>query len=84
MSHNLRLVDSRSGASCKLFHTPPGATDLVLRFRGNADRVATYFDWIRDECEPGAGAFLDHKVEVLTFLVTYPNAEFTNAEFTST
>lgn len=74
----LHLRDPKSKSECDLFHTTAIATEKIYIPGGKPYEVLLrYFEYLDTEMPHlGAGAILDHKLEVALFLAQYPNAKW--------
>lgn len=85
MSTNLHLdaKDERGTVyCCALLQTPSTVTDWCLgaKTKKRSAIVRDYFEWAAKEAFIGRpGALLDHKLEVLSFIVEHPEARFYGA-----
>lgn len=75
MSTNLHLV--AADRRCDLIQTPTTATKEIYRAGNSTHKtLMRYFSWLEKHSHLGAGALLDHKLEVAMFLVKNPDARW--------
>lgn len=59
-----------------LFQTPTVATRQILAHSRKVEILRAYFEWVEKNMNLKPGAVLDHKIEVLWFIIENPDAEF--------
>jgi len=77
MSTNLHLEDRSSDAHYEgLVQTPTLVTERVMKEPTNVARLKAYLTYVSTEWPVGPGQQLDHKVELLMWMVEHPTARF--------